>query len=101
MSPFLAWGDFHARSRFARPTIPEEKWGTTRSLIEQGVFTSYVLLDHTLFETFVQFHCLSSSQNNLNLNDLVLIQPHFPIMLHLQTYFELFMCTILQILNPE
>ena len=29
---FLAWGGFHARSRFARP-IPEEKWGTTRSLI--------------------------------------------------------------------
>ena len=28
---FLAWGDFHARSRFARSTIPEEKWGTTRS----------------------------------------------------------------------
>ena len=27
MSPFLAWGDFHARSRFARSTIPEEKWG--------------------------------------------------------------------------
>ena len=26
-----AWGDFHARSRFAR-SIPEEKWGTTRSL---------------------------------------------------------------------
>ena len=25
--PFLAWGDFHARSRFARSTIPEEKWG--------------------------------------------------------------------------
>ena len=33
MSPFLAWGDFHACSRFARSTIPEEKWGTTRSLI--------------------------------------------------------------------
>ena len=32
MSPFLAWGDFHARSRFARSTIPWEKWGTTRSL---------------------------------------------------------------------
>ena len=32
VSPFLAWGDFHERSRFARPTIPEEKWGTTRSL---------------------------------------------------------------------
>ena len=33
MSPFLAWGDFHARSRFARSTIPEEKWGTIRSLV--------------------------------------------------------------------
>ena len=32
VSPFLAWGDFHARSRFARSTIPEKKWGTTRSL---------------------------------------------------------------------
>ena len=32
VSPFLAWGDFHARSRFARSTISEEKWGTTRSL---------------------------------------------------------------------
>ena len=32
MSPFLAWGDFYARSRFARSTIPGEKWGTTRSL---------------------------------------------------------------------
>ena len=32
MWSFLAWDDFHARSRFARFTIPEEKWGTTRSL---------------------------------------------------------------------
>ena len=32
---FLAWGDFHARSRCARSTIPEEKWGTTRSLVQQ------------------------------------------------------------------
>ena len=32
---FLAWGDFHARSRFARSTISEEKWGTTRSLYMQ------------------------------------------------------------------
>ena len=31
--PFLAWGDFHAHSRFARSTIPKEKWGTTRSLV--------------------------------------------------------------------
>ena len=29
--PFLALGDFHARSRFAR-IIPEDKWGTTSSL---------------------------------------------------------------------
>ena len=27
MTSRLAWGDFHARSRFARSTIPEEKWG--------------------------------------------------------------------------
>ena len=32
MSPFLAWDDFHARSRFAFSTIPTEKWGTIRSL---------------------------------------------------------------------
>ena len=33
VSPFLAWDDFHARSSFARSTvIPEEKWGTNRSL---------------------------------------------------------------------
>ena len=31
--PFLAWGDFHARSRFVRSTLPEEKWGTTLSLL--------------------------------------------------------------------
>ena len=24
---FLSWDDFHAHSRFARSTIPEEKWG--------------------------------------------------------------------------
>ena len=29
---FSRVGDFCARSRFARSTIPEEKWGTTRSL---------------------------------------------------------------------
>ena len=39
MSPFLGWGDFHARSRFAISTIPEEKVGTTRSL---GVPPNYI-----------------------------------------------------------
>ena len=33
-SPFLAWGDFHVRSGFTRSTIPEEKWGTTHSLLK-------------------------------------------------------------------
>ena len=41
VSPFLAWGDFHARSRFARSTIPEGKWGTTRSLKKQE--NAYIL----------------------------------------------------------
>ena len=31
------WGDFHARSRFAHSTIPEEKWGTTRILFSFGL----------------------------------------------------------------
>ena len=41
VSPFLAWGDFHARSHFARSTIPEEKWGTTRSLTQCSVLGVY------------------------------------------------------------
>ena len=32
---FSCVGDFHARSLFARSTIPEEKWGTTRILVQQ------------------------------------------------------------------
>ena len=44
VSPFLAWGDFHARSLFARSTIPEEKWGTTRSL--QTVSCAVVVSTH-------------------------------------------------------
>ena len=41
VSPFLAWGDFHARSRFARSTIPEEKWGTTRSLYAKITYSLF------------------------------------------------------------
>ena len=33
---FLVWGDFHASSRFARSTNPEEKWGSTLSLWKFG-----------------------------------------------------------------
>ena len=32
----LALGDFHARSGFAL-SIPEDKWGTTRSLLQDDV----------------------------------------------------------------
>ena len=32
---FLAWGDFHVRSRFARSVIPEEKWGLTPGLLNK------------------------------------------------------------------
>ena len=39
MSPFLAWGDFHAHSRFARSTIPEDKWGTTRNLAKTQIMS--------------------------------------------------------------
>ena len=35
---FLAWGVFHARLRFARSTIPAEKWGITRSLVVRPRF---------------------------------------------------------------
>ena len=45
VSPFLAWGDFHARSRLARSTIPEEKWGTTRSLEMIVIFQDVVVLN--------------------------------------------------------
>ena len=43
MSPFLAWVDFHAHSRFARSTIPEKKWGTTRSLLYCLGYTRHCL----------------------------------------------------------
>ena len=41
VSPFLAWCDFHARSRFACSIIPEGKWGTTRSLLWNISFVFY------------------------------------------------------------
>ena len=43
VSPFLTWGDFHARLRFARSTIPEETWGTSRSLTKPGHFGCFSL----------------------------------------------------------
>ena len=37
--PFLRWGNFHARSRFARSTIPEEKWGPLVVYVNSSVAT--------------------------------------------------------------
>ena len=57
--PFLAWGDFHARSRFAGSTIPEEKWGTTRSLGYLGSPTTLILSNSAnLFYTYKVVLCL-------------------------------------------
>ena len=62
MSPFLAWGDFHARSRFTRSTIPEEKWGTTRSLPVPwtGLMATRRFVDSLLLLRFVLSLCEQS-----------------------------------------
>ena len=56
MSPFLAWGDFHVRSRFARSTVPEEKWGTTRSVNSGCPFYSGVRLIEVSVKTVLTVH---------------------------------------------
>ena len=54
VSPFLPWDDFHAHSRFARSTIPEGKWGTTRSLVSTQTtsFGLHSLLDQKKFSVY-------------------------------------------------
>ena len=45
---------FHARLRFARSTIPEEKWGTTRSLIgarRYGIYLRVLKFDSNRYLT--------------------------------------------------
>ena len=66
VSPFLAWGDFHARSRFARSTIPEEKWGTTRSLVNR------LPLCHNAFDTPAGFFCQMVSTPDVHLYHVTL-----------------------------
>ena len=71
MSPFLAWGDFHALA-FRLSIIPEEKWGTTPSLRLRGrlqevqlhsdstMWSEYsllVLLDIGLVSAVTNFYC--------------------------------------------
>ena len=58
VSPFLAWVDFHARSRFARSTIPEEKWGTTRSLMFRRWTKSKNQSQLNLFFSKLQLVCI-------------------------------------------
>ena len=43
VSPFLAWSDFHARSSFARSTIPEEKWGIFTTVNKRSPISSLCL----------------------------------------------------------
>ena len=43
----------HGRSRFARLTIPEEKWGTTRSLLKRLIFT----INKKINEFYNRFCC--------------------------------------------
>ena len=56
VSPFSR-GDFHARLRFAHSTIPEEKWGTARSLRKpalerkkEGASGEFAFTNKTVFE---------------------------------------------------
>ena len=64
MSPFLAWGDFHARSRFACSTISEEKWGTTRSLLNTPLPGIFFRGDWIYFN--FELDCLSWSSLHIN-----------------------------------
>ena len=60
MSPFLAWGDFHAHSPIACSTIPEEKSGTTRSLEQPVVYNSPIAITLSLFHHRLWFRYKSS-----------------------------------------
>ena len=62
VSPFLAWGDFHARSRFAHSTIPEEKWGTTSSLW-RDVYLHSNIFAFTFFQRCLKY--ISERTGNL------------------------------------
>ena len=85
MSPFLAWGDFHARSRFAQSTIPEEKWGTTQSLPFPNVSVLHVtfvprtpmiagglfMVEKAWFETLGKYDVMMDIWGGENFGELV------------------------------
>ena len=71
---FLVWGDFHARSRFARSTIPEEKLGllvvypNTAHREKDTISSNNLLTSDNLWCT-VTFHslkCLSLSSRSFS-----------------------------------
>ena len=49
--------DFYARSRFVRSTIPEEKWGTTRSRGASRRFAA--VRDETILQQYERPHELN------------------------------------------
>ena len=54
-------GVIFTRSRFARSTIPEEKWGTTRSLNDELLLNTLTLKNVIFFTTLAgedDFHAL-------------------------------------------
>ena len=67
VSPFLAWGDFQARSRLARSTISEEKWGITRSLVKYTSFKTLSRDDlaHSLLSTVKAYQFQTWQVNQL------------------------------------
>ena len=74
VSPFLAWGDFHARSRFARSSILEEKWETTRSL---PLLLSEVQLKRKSSYDHVPPPQLKLALDNFPLDNVILNTPLF------------------------
>ena len=101
---FLAWVDFHARSRFARSTIPEEKWGL---LVLLGTGGLKLLLQDTLQHSsnFVKrFVYLAGIYHWLCMNvpsqtEILLIWPKIPVILDL-IEFEIFEWRLVKIALP-
>ena len=58
---FLAWGDFYARSRSARSTIPEEKWRLIVVYEQRDCFSKSqrgILVTEFSFSAVTSFHSL-------------------------------------------
>ena len=78
----LAWGDFHARPRFACSTIPEEKWGTNRSLVKY-THTKYIVT------TTKKTHTIWLENDNLRNKLLLVWKNSIPWKTNLQNWIRL------------